>query len=215
MTNTMTADSKFWNQAAAAYAAKPVADPEAFERKIEVTRALLGPQDAVLEIGCGTGSLALRLAPFVGQLHGLDISAEMVRIARGKAEVAGTGNVAFHEGALDERFEALRPGEAGGVLAFSVLHLIPDRQAALQRIRSLLRPGGVFISSTVCLGSSWIPFGALISVMRWVGKAPWVETGLTQTALIEELEAAGFVDIERPDVGAGKVVGFIVARNPS
>ncbi len=39
----------------------------------------------MLDVGCGTGSLALILAPFASHVHGLDVSGEMIRIARAKA----------------------------------------------------------------------------------------------------------------------------------
>ncbi len=214
MSTTMTAESKFWDGVAESYAAKPVGDPDAFERKIEATGALMGPDDTLLEIGCGTGSLALRLASRAGRIHALDVSGEMVRIARAKAEAASAENVTFHEGAFDESFNVLEPGTVDGLLAFSVLHLIEDRRAALERAFSLLRPGGYFVSSTVCTGESWIPFGPIIAVMRWFGKAPWVATGLSRSMLVAEMEAAGFVQIEQPDVGCKSTVGFVVARKP-
>lgn len=68
----MTADAAFWNDLAERYARQPVANPGAFERKIEITRARMKPTDVVLDIGCGTGSLALRLAPSAATIHGLD-----------------------------------------------------------------------------------------------------------------------------------------------
>ncbi|MCA9713107.1 MAG: class I SAM-dependent methyltransferase, partial [Myxococcales bacterium] len=117
----------FWNEQAERYAAKPVADPDAFERKIAVTLARTRPSHTVLDIGCGTGSLALRLAPSAAQLHGLDISSEMVRIARGKAAAQQVDNVTFHVGPFDDSFAALAPGSLDGVCAYSILHLVDDR----------------------------------------------------------------------------------------
>ncbi|MEL6287025.1 MAG: class I SAM-dependent methyltransferase, partial [Pseudomonadota bacterium] len=49
----------------------------------------------VLELGCGTGSTALLLAPSVAQITGTDISGEMVRIANGKAADQGAQSVTF------------------------------------------------------------------------------------------------------------------------
>jgi hypothetical protein len=64
------ADARFWNDLAEKYAAQPVADVPAFERKKAITREHLRPDSAVLEIGCGTGSLALSMAPYAGHIHG-------------------------------------------------------------------------------------------------------------------------------------------------
>jgi arsenite methyltransferase len=211
---TIPSHDQFWNTTAESYAAKPVADPEAFERKIEVTRALMRPDHTVLEIGCGTGTLALRLAPSAAEVHGLDISREMVRIARDKATAQGVPNVYFHEGAFDESFDMLGAESIDGLCAYSVLHLMEDRPGALRRMFALLRPGGFLVSSTVCLAESWVPYRPVIRVMQWLGKAPWVDPSLSKQRLHADVRAAGFVDLETPDVGAKPIVDFLVARKP-
>jgi 2-polyprenyl-3-methyl-5-hydroxy-6-metoxy-1,4-benzoquinol methylase len=209
---TAAADPRFWNENAEMYAAKPVDNPEAFDRKTEVTKALIEPDHTVLDIGCGTGSFVLRLASTGAQVHGLDLSTEMIRIARGKARDAGAPNVHFHAGAFDASFTAFEPGTLDGVFAYSLLHLVPDRTDALQRMYALLRPGGYLVASTVCLGESWVPYSLVLGVMRWMGKAPWVCTGLTKAGLHAEMEAAGFVEVRGVEVGASATTDFVVAR---
>lgn len=208
----MTADPTFWNKIAEEYARKPVDLPEAFERKIAITKARMSPQDVVLDIGCGTGSLALRLAPCGGHLHGLDVSSEMIRIARGKAEAQRADDVTFHVGAFDT-FDLFEPGSLDGICAYSILHLVDDPRAALDKIFRLLRPGGFFVSSTVCLADGWVPYRPILTVMRWVGKAPMVKI-LRRRDLLADIEAAGFVGIELPEVGAKPTTAFVVATKP-
>ena len=207
-------DAKFWNRMAERYARQPVANPDAFDRKIEVTRALITPQSVVLDIGCGTGSLVLRLAPDAGEVHGLDFSSAMVRIANDKARAQKGGNAHFHAGPFDDSFNAFADGQLDGVCAYSVLHLLADRSGALQRIHRLLKPGGFFVSSTVCLGDSRIPFRPLLSVMRWLGKAPSVVSLLSRRDLVEDIRQAGFTNLSQPDVGAGRTLGFVVGMKP-
>jgi ubiquinone/menaquinone biosynthesis C-methylase UbiE len=208
----MTAEAAFWNDLAERYARQPVANPGAFERKIEVTRARMKPTDVVLDVGCGTGSLALRLAPSAATVHGLDISSEMIRIAKGKADAAAVANVSFHVGALDA-CELFAPESLDGVCAYSLLHLVQDRAATLARIFQLLRPGGFFVSSTICLGESWVPYRPILEVMRWLGKAPRVHM-LRKPELEGDLRRAGFARLEQPDVGADSNIAFIVAEKP-
>ncbi len=207
------ADSAFWDRIAESYAAKPVDDPAAFERKIAITRDRMTPDSVVLDVGCGTGSLALRLADAGQAVHGLDISAEMIRIAEGKAAAQGIENVRFHTGPFDADFTVFADGALDGLCAYSILHLVDDRQAALAQIRRLLKPGGFFISSTVCLGRRRWLYGPLLALMRLFGKAPRV-TLFTAETLLDDMRAAGFVDVELADVGASAEIAFIVAQKP-
>jgi arsenite methyltransferase len=209
----MTADATFWNRIAEKYSRQPVEDPAAFERKIAITKQRMRPDHVVLDVGCGTGSLALRLAANAAEIHGLDVSSEMIRIARDKAARANAENVFFHVGPFDNAFDAFAPGALDGVCAYSILHLVEDRQAALERIYRLLKPGGFFVSSTTCLGESRAPYRPLLAVMRALGKAPWVSI-LTKAQLASELQRAGFVDVTQPDVGAKATIAFMVAHKP-
>lgn len=203
----MPTDPQFWNELAERYAAKPVDDPAAFERKIDITRAMMSPDKDFVDVGCGTGSLALRLADAGRTVHGVDFSSEMLRIANEKAR--DVDNVQFHQGTIEQA--PFAPGSLGGVGAFSILHLVEDRAAFLAKAREMLEDDGFFVSSTVVLGESWVPYSIVLKVMRWLGKAPpvWI---LTQAQLLEEIEAAGFVDVQAHDVGADTVVSFITAR---
>jgi arsenite methyltransferase len=209
----MTADAKFWDGIAEKYAAQPVKDLTAFERKKAITRDHLRPDSTILEIGCGTGSLALDMSRFAGHVHAMDFSAEMIRIANQKKDARGVSNVTFHQGTLDERLP-FGPARFDGIWAYSILHLIPDRTRTLKTIFELLSPGGSFISSNACLAESWIPYGPVITLMRWFGKAPVVYLYDRET-ILREIREAGFVDIEEKDVGASKLFAFVVAKKPA
>lgn len=208
----MSADAKFWDKFAERYAATPVGDVEAFERKKAITREHLRPDSSVLEIGCGTGSLALELSAAAGHIHAMDISGEMIRIANQKKDALAVTNVTFHQGTLDGStpFES---AQFDAVWAYSILHLVDDRRRTLQTSFELLKPGGTFISSNVCLGGTWVPYGALIAVMHWFGKAPVVHL-YDRDTIMREIREAGFVEVEAKNVGADYRVAFIVAQKP-
>jgi arsenite methyltransferase len=209
----VTVDAAFWNNLAEKYARQPVANPAAFERKIAITKALMKPSDVVLDVGCGTGSLALRLAPCGAHIHGLDLSSEMIRIARDKATAADATNVTFHVGPFDDSFTTFEDASLRGICAYSLLHLVDDLPAALHRIFRLLGPGGFFVSSTIGLGESWVPYRPLLRILRALGKAPTVKI-LNRRTLEDEVKRTGFVDIAQPDVGAKSNIIFMVATKP-
>ena len=78
--------------------------------------------DTVLEIGCGIGGTAIRLAPGVAQWTATDFSAEMVKIA--KAKPSGE-NVRF---VVSDASNAFGGGSFDAICAFKVLHLVDDRK---------------------------------------------------------------------------------------
>lgn len=77
-------DARFWDRASRRYAKARIGDERGYERTLERTRALLAPEARVLELGCGTGSTALRLADGVARYLATDISEKMIGIAQDK-----------------------------------------------------------------------------------------------------------------------------------
>ena len=204
----MTGAARFWDRVAEGYAKKPVADEAAYQKKLETTREYLRPDMNVLEFGCGTGSTALVHAPFVKHLHAIDISSKMIEIAQRKATAANVTNLSFAQAAIED-FDA--PDETfDAVLGMSVLHLLKDRDAAISKVHRLLKPGGVFVSSTACIKDMSRIFGIVLPIGHALGFLPLVKVfGLDE--LKQALLRAGFtIDHEwRP--GKRKAV-FIVAR---
>ena len=73
--------ARFWDRIARKYATDPIADLPGYEATLRRVQGLLTAEMDVLEIGCGTGSTALRLAPFTRRLLATDVSSEMIAIA--------------------------------------------------------------------------------------------------------------------------------------
>lgn len=200
----------FWDRIATRYARKPIGDPNAYEEKLTRVRGLLRTTDRILEIGCGTGSTALRLAPGVAQVSATDISRGMVEIARAKLGSETPRNIAFHQADAADLIDG-RPFDA--ICAFSLLHLVDDIDHVLESVRRQLKPGGLFISKTVCLMDGPFPIRALVRVMTAVGVAPRV-TALSRADLVQHLSDADF-DIEAVSHFGGQHTNpFIVARKP-
>lgn len=203
----MARSNRFWDRVATRYAKKPVGDEAAYQRKLAKTREYFRPGMAVLELGCGTGSTAIAHAPYVGHIRATDISGKMIEIAKGRAAEADVRNVSFETGSVEDLDVASESIDA--VLALSLLHLLDDREAAIARIHDMLRPGGIFVSNTVCLGDNMKWFRFVAPVGRWFGVFPLLRI-FTRNELEAGITSAGF-DIEhewQPD----KHVVFIIAR---
>ena len=209
MDRTMTPpNSKFWDKIADKYSRQPVADEAAYQQKLRVTQDYLRPDMEVLEFGCGTGSTAIVHAPFVKHILATDISERMLEIARGKAEAAKIDNVTFQQAAIDS-FTA--PDETYDVImGHSILHLLEDKEAVIAKVRRMLKPGGVFISSTVCLGERMKWFKLIGPLGKALGLIPLVKV-FTAKELEASLTAAGFAIEHRWMPGKGNSV-FVVAK---
>lgn len=206
---------RFWDKIAPKYAASPIRDPSAYEIWLARVVEHLGPQDTVLEVGCGTGSTALRLAPSVGSIVASDYSPGMIEIAKERLAETGLTNVScVVADPFDEVLDPDRVNDGKGydaVMAFNFLHLADDPAATIARLRAMVKPGGLFISKTVCLGGSKWLFGPMIAVMRAIGKAPRVHM-LSLDGLDGMIVRAGFEILETQTFGKRAKGHFVVAR---
>ncbi len=134
------------------YSRRPVADEASYQHKLEKTREYLTPEMSVFEFGCGTGTTGIHHAPYVKSVRAIDVSKNMIDIARGKAAAKNIGNVQFEVAGIEE--SSLRDNEYDVVMAHSILHLLTDIEPVLAKIHRTLKPDGVFVSSTVCPGDS-------------------------------------------------------------
>ncbi|MEC9104739.1 MAG: methyltransferase domain-containing protein, partial [Pseudomonadota bacterium] len=105
-------DSKtFWNGVAESYAKRPIENMDQHERTVARAASYLTPGARVLEVGCGTGTIAIKLAPHAGDVLATDLSDALIGIARDRAAEAGVKNVRFEvadiAGLPEGQFEAV------------------------------------------------------------------------------------------------------------
>lgn len=108
------------------------------------TETELKSDSVILEIGTGTGELAIRLSRMCGQVYACDVSEKMLAYASGKADSMKITNIEFvHSGFLSLKFEN-RTFDA--VISQLALHHLPDfwKSVAIQNISRVLKPGGKF-----------------------------------------------------------------------
>lgn len=212
MSHSMTDHSttRFWDRIAQKYERTPIADEASYQTKLSITREYMSSDMNVLEFGCGTGSTALLHAPYVRTIDAIDLSGNMIAIAQDKAEAEGITNVSFSRSAIED-FDA-PDASLDMVMGMSILHLLADRHGAISKVFDLLKPGGTFVSSTVCLAEGY-------SFLRYVGP---IGTALgilpilrvfTARELVASMQAAGF-QIERQWQPGNRKAVFVVAKKP-
>ena len=207
----MEVSPKFWDKIADKYSRQPIADEASYQKKLEKSQSYFRPDMELLEFGCGTGGTAIIHAPHVKHIRAIDISPRMIEIAKGKAEAARVENVDFEVQTI-ENLDA-PDGSFDAILGLSIMHLVKDKDAVLKKVLRLLKPGGVFISSTICIGEIAPLIRYVIPLMQFFGRAPFVAF-FDHDELLQSIEATGFeIDYDwRP--GKKKAV-FVVARKPA
>ena len=206
--------ARFWDRIARKYAADPIADTAGYENTLQRVQALLSAEQQVLEIGCGTGSTALRLAPFTRHLLATDVSPGMIAIAREKLAAQPVPQLSF--AVADADAPAAGQTAYDVVLAVNLLHLVDDLDRALQQATQALRPGGLLVSKTPCISlmNPLIPYLAL-PVMRMIGKAPHVlcfDAKELQSAITRQ--GLEIVSLEWHGTRGKDIRPFSVARKP-
>ena len=202
----MTAKTpKFWNWMAERYAKSPIADEASYQAKLAKTLEYVDQDSRVGELGCGTGSTAIYIAPHVREIVASDFAENMIAIARRKAEAAGLTNADFRVGSmevLDEEFDAF--------LCHSILHLVHNPQDIIAEAAAKLKPGGVLVSSTACVADMGMGMKVLLPFLRW----PWL--GLTPYARtkdeMREMYRAAGLEIVHDWQPSKKAALFLIGR---
>ncbi len=204
----MDQSTKFWDKIAERYSKQPIADEEAYQKKLRVTQKYFDSTTQVLEIGCGTGSTAIYHAPYVKHIQAIDLSTNMIKIAKGKAQAKKVENVDFVRSTIDELNVADQSLDA--VLGLSILHLVENKEDVINKVYHMLKPSGVFITSTTCMGDTMKFFKYIAPIGKFLGLMPLVKVFSTKE-LERSLTAAGFEIDDQWQPGKGKAV-FIVAK---
>jgi demethylmenaquinone methyltransferase/2-methoxy-6-polyprenyl-1,4-benzoquinol methylase/phosphoethanolamine N-methyltransferase len=148
------------------------------------------PGEEVLDVGCGTGTLAIAAKQRVGagQVRGIDASMEMIQVAKEKAGKHGT-DIDFQIALI----EAIPfPGASFDlVMSTLMIHHLPDslQEKGFREIRRVLKPGGRFAVLDFA-ANSHSPIGHVLSIFGHGHGASAVES------LLPRLEDAGFSDVE-------------------
>jgi len=206
----MANPSRFWNVIAKRYAKSPVGNEAAYQKKLKITRGYLAPDMQVLEIGCGPGTTAIHHAPLVNHIQAIDFSGKMLGIAQARADAAGVSNITFQRAGIDD----FDPGatQYDLIMGHSILHLLKNWRAVIERVHAMLKGGGVFVSSTTCVGGKGGVLSYILPAGNAIGLLPPVQF-FTVQQLVDAMTGAGFAIDHQWQPEGGDAV-FIVAKKP-
>jgi len=155
--------------------------------------AQLNPGDIVLDLGSGAGIDALLSARRVGpsgKAYGLDMTDEMLSLARENQRRAGVQNVEFLKGEIENI--PLPDNSVDLIISNCVINLSGDKDRVLAEAFRVLKPGGRFaVSDVVTRGA--VPAGVRKNILLWVG---CIAGALEDYQYVSKLAEAGFEEIE-------------------
>ncbi|NKI34876.1 class I SAM-dependent methyltransferase [Wenzhouxiangella sp. XN79A] len=178
----------------------------------EIGRAIAAqmPEAArVLELGVGTGRIALPVAAAGCEVYGIDVSAHMLAWLSRRIATEGRDNIHLARG--DITALPFREGAFDGAMAVHVLHLVADWADVLEQVSRLVRPGGMLV-----LGRDWIDPESFSGTLRNTFRRTVVEVGTEMlppgaTAAAPPSGGAAIVktlmDLGAHPVGEGEVIG--------
>jgi arsenite methyltransferase len=149
--------------------------------------------EVVLDLGSGGGIdcfLAARKVGPEGRVIGLDMTPDMIKLARRNAKKIGATNVDFRFGEMEEM--PLPDGSVDAIISNCVINLSPDKDAVFREAYRVLRPGGRMSVSDIVVD------GDLPQVIRnqldaWAG---CIAGALDESVYLDKIRAAGFEGVE-------------------
>ncbi|MDO7643272.1 class I SAM-dependent methyltransferase [Reinekea sp.] len=210
----MNKAENFWDKASKNYDKTEERFNYIHEKSRENTKRFLKDSDTVLDYGCGTGTASCQFSSLVKDIHAIDISSEMIAISQAKAAHGKIENVNFEQADI---FDGKYSKESYDViLAFNMLHTVPNPQNVVLQINELLKPEGLFISVTPCLRQKMSFFVnlqiQLVRVLCKLGLIPIPIRRVTSSEVESILKAGGFQTVESEEIYKDASSYFVVAK---
>lgn len=175
MEGRLNKERKFWDSFAKKYDAnrKKRGTNEVYKNLVKMFKEdILGTVN-LLETATGTGLISLQISRLVPKITAIDLSPNMLKIAREKANKQRLTNIDFKEGDIcnldfpNNFFDA--------AIASNVLHLLFEPQKAMQEIKRVVKPGGIVIIPTYCHGENLQShfFSRCMNIMGFRARTRW------------------------------------------
>lgn len=202
--------SQFWDKRSRVYDKQVLGVyDKAYRKTIKRSVPFLNKENQLLEIGCGTGITTLPLSDYVKEITAIDTSEHMLEQAEEKADKQGKENINFLH--MDLMKLGAEPCSFDVVTAYNVLLYMKDQEKILGKIHEILKPGGIFISATDCLGRNLSRESVEKYVKSKLHLMPYVSFD-TPIGLMRKIQKQGFLILEIVNLHRNPPNIFIVAQ---
>lgn len=210
----MNKAEEFWDNASKNYDNTEERFEHIHRRSRDNAIKYLEKSNVILDYGCGTGTTTCEVAEYVKEIHAIDISSKMIEFAKEKAVNQMAGHVYFAQAEIFDR--RYKKASFDRILAFNMLHTVPQPMDVLHRINDLLKPDGLFISVTPCLRDKMSFLVSvqirLVQVLCKIGIIP-IPIRRLKSADLDDLMASGnFKTIDSEMIFKGASSYFVVAK---
>jgi len=207
----MCDSTKFWNRMASTYHKNPHLRDNAQRNLIEMSLPYLRKKDKILDFGCGTCWASIDISPEVSKVVALDTSRKMIEVGTKYAVSKSIGNIQFINDSIHT--DSLENGMFDVIITYDILHLISNTSKTIRRMHNLLKPGGIVISTTPCVGERKVVYRLLKSLSKF-GVTPDI-TEFSRHDLINQFKKLGFSIIKVEEGSKNIPEVFIVAKKSS
>lgn len=210
----MDKSKEFWDGASKNYDKTEERFEYIHSKSRENTKKYLKASNIVLDYGCGTGTTSCEIANRVKEIHAMDISSKMIEIAKGKAVASKIENINFLQTDIFDK--SYQKDSFDVILAFNMLHTVVDPQIVIRRMYELLKPGGLFISVTPCLGEKMALLVKiqiqLVRILCKIGLIPIPIRRLKSSEIDDLLVNGDFQTVDSEKIYKGASSYFVVAK---
>lgn len=199
---------KFWDRVSGWSKAESAANSTLVKYLNHKIGTLIMPSDTVLDFGCGTGTITLRIARNANKVYGVDVSGGMLKRAQQNLKNQHIDNAVFTK--ITTLNEMFKDDFFQVTTTFNVLQYIENRKELFSQFYKLLTTQGTLIVAVPCFGDTSSFSMLLVKFLRFVGIMPGTYF-FSVDEIEKEITSTGFTIIESINL-SDLPEKFIVAR---
>jgi len=205
----MTKSEKFWNRTAQKYNRKEKNEESTYGDYVEKINKYLNKDDSILDFGCGTGLIAIGLAGNVKNILAIDTSSALIEIAKNNTSERNIKNIEHSCSSLfDQQY---KDNSFDAILVLYIFHLLEDLPSVMKRLHQLLKPEGIVISSTPCMGDKNKFLSTILKFAGFFGIVPNINV-FTIAELTNQFSHAGLNIVETELIDTSGQQYFVTAK---